>query len=219
MIVWPVGVQLAEDLPQREPALRVEPRGRLVEEQDRRPVEDRPRDHQPLGHPARQREHRRLRPSWRAGTARAAVRGGGATRPRRSRTDVPWKYRFSHTVSCRSSVFCCDTTPISCLASAGWATTSTVPSRALPEVGITRVVSIPAVVVLPAPLGPRRPKISPARDRQVEPVDGREVGARVDLGQVDGADDRRRRAVLAGVRERVRFGRVHGGTPIIADRL
>ena len=58
-----VGVQLAEDLPQREPALRVEAGGRLVEEQDRRPVEDRARDHQPLRHPARQREHRRLGPA------------------------------------------------------------------------------------------------------------------------------------------------------------
>ena len=33
--------------------------------------------------------------------------------------------------------------------------------RAVPELGITLVVSIPAVVVLPAPLGPRSPKISP----------------------------------------------------------
>ena len=31
-----------------------------------------------------------------------------------------------------------------------------------PEVGTTRVVSIPAVVVLPAPFGPSSPKISPA---------------------------------------------------------
>ena len=31
----PFGVHLAEDLPQRDPALRVEPGGRLVEEQDR----------------------------------------------------------------------------------------------------------------------------------------------------------------------------------------
>jgi hypothetical protein len=31
------------------------------------------------------------------------------------------------------------------------------------DVGTTRVVRMPAVVVLPAPFGPRRPKISPAR--------------------------------------------------------
>src|SRR6185437_1602464 len=74
----------------------------------------------------------------------------------------PWKYRFSHTVSCRSRVFCCDTIPMSCLASAGCPTTSTPPTTACPDVGTTRVVSIPAVVVLPAPLGPRSPKIAPA---------------------------------------------------------
>ena len=34
-------------------------------------------------------------------------------------------------------------------------------TKALPEVGMTRVVNIPAVVVLPAPFGPSRPKISP----------------------------------------------------------
>jgi hypothetical protein len=33
---------------------------------------------------------------------------------------------------------------------------------AVPDEGMTRVVSMPAVVVLPAPLGPSSPKISPA---------------------------------------------------------
>jgi hypothetical protein len=31
----------------------------------------------------------------------------------------PWKYRFSQTVSWRSRVFCWETIPLSCLASAG----------------------------------------------------------------------------------------------------
>src|SRR2546423_1755862 len=35
------------------------------------------------------------------------------------------------------------------------------PTNARPLVGITRVVSIPAVVVFPAPFGPSSPKISP----------------------------------------------------------
>ena len=74
----------------------------------------------------------------------------------------PWKYRFSHTVSWRSRVFCWETMPVICLTRAGWAATSTPPMRAWPEVGTTRVVSMPAVVVLPAPFGPRSPKISPA---------------------------------------------------------
>jgi hypothetical protein len=75
----------------------------------------------------------------------------------------PWKYRFSNTDSCRSRVFCWETIPLSCLASAGCAATSTPARKARPDVGTTLVVSMPAVVVLPAPFGPRRPKISPAR--------------------------------------------------------
>src|SRR3954453_22948799 len=51
---------------------------------------------------------------------------------------------------------------MTCLATAGWATTSMPAPSARPEVGTTRVVSIPAVVVFPAPLGPSRPKISPS---------------------------------------------------------
>ena len=54
----PVVVQLAEDLPQGDAALRVEAGGRLVEEQDRRAVHDRPGHHEALGHAARERHHR-----------------------------------------------------------------------------------------------------------------------------------------------------------------
>ena len=46
-------VELADDVPEREAALRVEARGRLVEEQHVGVVHDRPRDHQPLRHAAR----------------------------------------------------------------------------------------------------------------------------------------------------------------------
>ena len=69
----------------------------------------------------------------------------------------PWKYRFSDTVIARSSVLVCGTTPITCLASAGLRMMSTPPTSADPLVGVTRVVSMPMVVDLPAPLGPRKP--------------------------------------------------------------
>ena len=75
------------------------------------------------------------------------------------------------------------------------------PTKACPLVGTTRVVSMPAVVVLPAPFGPSRPKISPRSHRQVEVVDGDDVG-RVELGQALGADhllDRRGRAGRGGL--------------------
>src|SRR5207237_5554996 len=53
------------------------------------------------------------------------------------------------------------TTPITCLAAVGCATTSMPPTKARPLVGMTRVVNMPAVVVFPAPFGPSKPKISP----------------------------------------------------------
>src|SRR4051794_41147738 len=50
---------------------------------------------------------------------------------------------------------------MACFARAGCAMTSTPPTTARPSVGTTIDVSIPTVVVFPAPLGPSRPKISP----------------------------------------------------------
>src|SRR3954447_23831308 len=58
---------------------------------------------------------------------------------------------------------------MACLARAGLAMTSIPPTLADPLVGTTRVVSIPTVVVLPAPLGPRRPKISPRPTERSRP--------------------------------------------------
>ena len=59
-----------------------------------------------------------------------------------------------------------------------------------PPVGMTRVVSMPAVVVLPAPFGPSRPKISPRSTVRSRRVDGADV-ARVHLGEAGGLDRRR----------------------------
>ncbi len=46
----PVDVQLAEDLPQRDPALGIEASSGFIEEQHRRSVHHRSRHHEPLGH-------------------------------------------------------------------------------------------------------------------------------------------------------------------------
>ena len=48
-------------------------------------------------------------------------------------------------------------------------TTSKPSTRARPEVGWSRVVSIFMVVVLPAPLGPTMPKICPVRTLKLMP--------------------------------------------------
>ena len=55
-------VQLAKDVPEREAALRIEAGGRLVEEEDRRPVEDGPGHHETLRHASGERVDRGLAP-------------------------------------------------------------------------------------------------------------------------------------------------------------
>jgi len=67
-------------------------------------------------------------------------------------------------------------------------------TKACPDVGTTRVVSMPAVVVLPA-RSAEEPEDLPGTDDEVEAVDGGEVRAGIDLGQLDGADDAISRAV------------------------
>ena len=52
---------------------------------------------------------------------------------------------------------------------AGLAAMSTSATDAVPALGTIRVGSIPTVVVFPAPLGPRRQKISPARTVRSRP--------------------------------------------------
>jgi len=51
----------------------------------------------------------------------------------------------------------------------GAAVTEWPATSAVPEVGRTMVVSMPTVVVLPAPLGPSRPKISPCSTTRSRP--------------------------------------------------
>ena len=55
------------------------------------------------------------------------------------------------------------TTAIRCFAPIGLATTSIAAMVARPLLGSTLVVKMPIVVVLPAPLGPSSPKVSPRR--------------------------------------------------------
>ena len=50
----PVGVEVVEDLPHGDAALRIEAGGGLVEEQHGRSMHDGAGDHQPLRHAARQ---------------------------------------------------------------------------------------------------------------------------------------------------------------------
>ena len=57
-----------------------------------------------------------------------------------------------------------------CFTATGSACTSMPSIATYPDVGRTRVVSAPIVVVLPAPFGPRSPKTSPRRASKLMPA-------------------------------------------------
>ena len=69
----------------------------------------------------------------------------------------------------RSRLLRCGTTASMLRALTGSEPTSTPPTIARPPVGLTRVVSIPTVVVLPAPFGPSSPNTSPGATANVIP--------------------------------------------------
>ena len=86
-----VGVELADDVPQREAALRVEARGRLVEEQHVGLVHDRPRHHQPLRHAAGELVGAGIGPVGQAELLEQRAGLAGVPPWRSCRSTRPWK--------------------------------------------------------------------------------------------------------------------------------
>src|ERR1700691_939965 len=78
--------------------------------------------------------------------------------------------RFSSTVRSGSEVRAWGMTPITRLTSSGSLATSKPATNALPLVMGTRVVIMRMSVLLPAPLGPSRPKISPSATEKLTPL-------------------------------------------------
>src|SRR5581483_8055214 len=153
----PGGMELGQDLPQRQAALGVEAGGRLVEEQDAGPVEDGPGDHEPLGHAAGERGDVGLGPVGEAElleeTVRLLLRLVGR-HPEVAAVEVevlPHRELTVEGVRLRH-----DADDLLGPGGVGHDVDAA-------DDGPTRVVSMPTVVVLPAPLGPRSPKISPLR--------------------------------------------------------
>ena len=101
----------------------------------------------------------------------------------------PWKYRFSHTVSDRSSVLVCGTTPISRLASAGERTTSMPPTVRRARGGDDTRREHSCGGRLAGTVRAEQPEDLAALDDEVEVVDGADV-ARIDLGEALGDDGR-----------------------------
>src|SRR5713226_5809729 len=80
-----------------------------------------------------------------------------------------WNSRFSRPVSTSSSDGSWKTSPMRWRTRAGSRTTSMPATRAVPAVGVSSVQRIEMVVDFPAPLGPRKPNISPWRTSRSMP--------------------------------------------------
>ncbi len=74
----------------------------------------------------------------------------------------PQNMRFSRPLRSSYRAMSCGTTPMSFLTSSALRITENPPTSASPESGLSRQERMEMVVVLPAPLGPRRLKISPS---------------------------------------------------------
>ena len=96
-----------------------------------------------------------------------------AALPRGMRFIRAWSMRFSRPVRNSSDDDSCWTYPMDRRTPPGSSATSMPDTRALPDVGLSRVVRIIIVVLLPAPLGPRNPNISPSSTSNVMPSTAR----------------------------------------------
>ena len=85
----------------------------------------------------------------------------------------PCRTRFSRPVALGSTDERCPTTPIELRTRSGWRRTSWPATLALPVVGFDSVDRMRTVVDLPAPLGPRSPKIEPGSTVRLTPSSAR----------------------------------------------
>ena len=84
--------------------------------------------------------------------------------------------RLSRPVINGAALGFCETSPMLCRTAAGSRRTSWPATRTAPESGRDKVERMRTVVDFPAPLGPRRPKISPGRTWSVSPSRARTGG-------------------------------------------
>ena len=159
--------QTVDDLPGGAARRRVEARCRLVEEDQLGIADQRERDVQPAALAARQRSPRAPRPARagrRARASRPPARGAGSSRRTAPGTRAP-SARARAADSCR-------TMPRRARHSAPPRDGSAPSTRTPPPLGLRKPSRISTVVVLPAPLGPRKAKISPRRDLEVDAAHG-----------------------------------------------
>jgi len=132
------------------------------------------------------------------------------------RAGPTWKSRFSRTFKLRSGFGRCGTTPIRCRTCTACETTSAPPISAVPDVGFTRVVRMPIVVVLPAPFGPRSPKNSPCLISRSSDCKATTSAPRIAPGGVPGTETP---GIGGGPNERPRFGAAGAGYTFRRERV
>ena len=172
-IVTPLGDELADDLPHRAAAARVQAGGRLVEEDDPRVADQRHREVEPALHAAgvgRDRLLRRLdqvEPLQQLGRpARAPRHAAGGAGP-------PSGARFSSPVSRPSTAENWPVTPIAARTASASRATSWPATRTSPPSAPIRVDRIWTAVVLPAPFGSEQREDRSLGDVQVDAVEHR----------------------------------------------
>ena len=93
----------------------------------------------------------------------------------------PQNTRFSRALMSGYRAMSWGTTPMGSLTACASVTTEWPSTRASPPLGASRQQSMEMVVLLPAPLGPSRLKISPSVDGEADAVDGQHALGRVVL--------------------------------------
>ena len=162
-IVLPCDEELAQAVPDEMPRLRVEAGGRLVEDQELGIVDERAREREPPLHAAGERADRRV------ALARQAREFEQARNARLERRAVEAEIAAVDdagsrvTVKSGSRLSICGTTPTRMRASRAAFGTGSPTISISPPSGSMRPRQQRSVVVLPAPLGPSRPKHSPRR--------------------------------------------------------
>ena len=182
-----LAVEALEDLPQGEAALGVEPGRGLVEEQDRRPMQDGAGDHEPLSHAARQRVDGCLPPLRQLEHVEQEVGGGPGFLARHAEEATVVEEVLPHVQGAVQRVLLRHHAD------------HLLRQRRVGDDVDPRHVGLAARRDHPGGEHPGRGRLARSvraeepedlagPDGQVEGVDRLEVGTRIDLGQVDGPD-------------------------------
>ena len=184
-------VQLTEQVPQGEPALRIEARCRLVEEKHRGAVEDGPRHHEPLRHPPGQCVHRRLGPLGQLELVKQLIGGlPRCLRPHAEQAAVEVEVLPDGELAIEGVLLRND--PAQLFRQRRMCRDVDARDERAPGCRHHARGQHPRRRRLPGAVGSQQAKDLARPDVKVEPVNGGEVRSRIDLGQVRGVDDRHR---------------------------